>query len=316
MKTQSRMKILLIAGGWSSEREVSLKGAEQIQLALEKIGLKIHMVDPLTDMEMIVNAAKEYDFAFINMHGTPGEDGFIQAILETIGIPYNGSDSASSAIALNKYCAKKFFAKAGLNVLPDCLVTEKNIQINTDGVSFPAIFKPNKGGSSIYLHKIQSLNEFFHAAPSIIAEAKDEFLLETMTAGLEVTCPVLGNTGDQLTALPLVLIKPKNCDLFDFNAKYTSDAAEEICPAPIAPATASKISEMALIAHQCLKLSGYSRSDFIIPPEGEPIILEINTLPGMTPNSLLPKSAQVHGLSFDALLLKIIEMGQKRFGVN
>lgn len=310
------MKILLIAGGWSSERDVSLNGASEIRSALAKSGHETTLADPLTDLDQIVNAGGKFDFAFINMHGAPGEDGFIQAILETVRLPFNGSGSAASAIALNKYCAKKFFAKAGLNVLPDCLFTEKNLDAQAQGITFPAIFKPNKGGSSIFLRKQESQEDFSETARQIIEERKDEFLLESMLAGTEVSCPVLGNSGDSLSALPLILIRPKNRDLFDYYAKYNAEGADEICPAPVSGEMAARIAKMAMTAHQCLGLDGYSRSDFIIPESGEPAILEINTLPGMTPNSLLPKSARVYGLSFEELIFKIIELGLKRFNNN
>lgn len=306
------MKILLIAGGWSSEREVSLKGSHEIRQALEKAGNKIDFADPLTDLDKIIRTAPDYDFAFINMHGTPGEDGFIQAILENLGVPYNGSDSAASALALNKHCAKLFFRNAGLNVLPDYFVTASSGELNPDQIDFPAIFKPNKGGSSIWLSQMDSLNDFTAKAPEIIARAKDEFILEPMLQGREITCPVLGNTGSGLEALPLILIQPVHGGIFDYEAKYTEHAAREICPAPIDTSMGEKIADMAKKAHACLKLSGYSRSDFIVPEGGEPIILEINTLPGMTKNSLLPKSAKEYGLSFIELLDKIIALGLKR----
>lgn len=310
------MKIMLIAGGWSSERDISLNGAREIRNALERAGHIIRIVDPLTDMNQIIYAKDKFDFAFINMHGSPGEDGLIQAILETINLPFNGSGSAASAIALNKYCAKKFFAKAGLNVLPDFLLTKNNIGDKPNFITFPAIFKPNKGGSSIYLHKFINLDEFLDKAKHVINEQNEEFILEKMIYGMEISCPVIGNSGSNVVALPLILIRPKKTELFDFYAKYNADGADEICPAPIPDALAKKISSMAITAHECLGLDGYSRSDFIVPESGEPVILEINTLPGMTPFSLFPKSAKVFGLDFEALLLKIINLGLNHFNIK
>ncbi|MDE5832716.1 MAG: D-alanine--D-alanine ligase [Desulfovibrio sp.] len=307
------MKILLLAGGWSPEREVSLKGAKEIEAALAGMGHRVSRLDPLAELRELPEFGKDYDFIFINMHGSPGEDGLIQAMIEKIPAPYNGSGAAASMIALNKYVSKIYYREAGLRVCPEkfAIFAEKNdLSLSFE---FPAIMKANTAGSSANLFKLEGTEDLERTATARILDYGDDYLIEPMVKGMDVTCPVMGNAGNPCEALPPILIKPAKGEIFDYIAKYTDGGAEEICPAPLPAEILREISEAAKTAHRVLGLSGFSRSDFMVDKDGRAYILETNTLPGMTPNSLLPKSAKAIGMSFEDLLAKIIELGIEKF---
>ncbi|GFK96043.1 D-alanine--D-alanine ligase [Fundidesulfovibrio magnetotacticus] len=296
------MNILLIAGGWSSEREVSLSGARQIHAALETLGHRVTLLDPLADFDSIVEASRRADFAFLNLHGAPGEDGIVQALLDASGCPYQGSGARASLLALDKAASKQLFRQGGL-LTPDWeLLTAPPGPDWRPGFGLPAFFKPNAGGSSVGMSLVREAAELPAALDAAFAQSR-AVLAEPALDGPEVTCAVLGGE-----ALPPILIKPKACIFFDYQSKYVQDAAEEICPAPLPGDTLEAIRRAALAAHGLLGLAGYSRSDFILTPQG-PSILETNTLPGMTSTSLLPRAARVHGLEFPDLLARLIELG-------
>ncbi|WP_243364777.1 D-alanine--D-alanine ligase family protein [Fundidesulfovibrio terrae] len=296
------MKILLIAGGWSSEREVSLSGALQIRGALESLGHSVTPLDPLSQFDSIMDAARAHDFAFLNLHGSPGEDGLIQALLHAAGCPYQGSGPEASFLALNKAASKQIFRSAGLVTADWELLVAKPGPEWRPSFGVPAFFKPNTGGSSVGMSLVRDEAELPRALEAAFAEGR-EVLAEPALDGLEVTCAVLGHE-----ALPPILIKPKAGVFFDYQSKYVQDAAEEICPAPLPEDVLGKVRRAALKAHQVLGLSGYSRSDFILTGD-TPVLLEVNTLPGMTATSLLPKAAAAVGLDFPALIARLIELG-------
>ena len=307
------MKILLLAGGWSSEREVSLNGAREIEKALRRMGHQTRLLDPLTDLSELATNAVDQDFIFINMHGSPGEDGLIQAMIEKIPAPYNGSDSAASLIALNKFVTKIYYRKAGLRVCPEAFITFAQKEKAKPAFSYPVIMKGNVSGSSADLFRIESETELEKVLASSVRGGRDEFIVEPMIDGTDVTCPVFGNVGQRAQAMPTILIKPASGGIFDYHAKYSDGGADEICPAPLDEKLTREIQKMAATAHEALGLSGFSRSDFMVDREGTPFILETNTLPGMTPNSLLPKSAKAIGMTFEDLLEKILNLGLEKF---
>jgi D-alanine-D-alanine ligase len=310
------MNILLIAGGWSNEREVSLSGAIVIKHALEHLGHNVTNFDPLDSLYSIQKTIKNHDFAFINMHGSPGEDGLIQSILELENCPYNGSNSTSSIISLNKFVSKIFFSKLGLTILPDVFLTKLPDSNWIPPFEFPIILKNNHGGSSISLKKIDSRDYLHHILKESFTLLNQEWIIEKFLPGFEVTCGVLGNLDKNCEipiALPPILIKPLQNNFFDYKSKYEINGAEEICPAPITSQMTHTIQQMALKVHTGLSLSGYSRADFIIPPHGNPVVLEVNTLPGMTPTSLFPKAAAAYGLSFPELIQRIIDLGIAKY---
>lgn len=307
------MKILLLAGGWSSERDVSLNGAREIEKALRRMGHQTSLLDPLSDLAKLAGGAGDMDFIFINMHGSPGEDGLIQAMIEKIPAPYNGSDSAASLIALNKFVTKIYYRKAGLRVCPEAFITYTQREKTKPAISFPAIMKGNVSGSSADLFRIETEAELEKAVNASVRGGRDEFIVEPMIDGMDVTCPVFGNVGQRPEPMPAILIRPASGGIFDYHAKYSDGGADEICPAPLDENLTWEIQKMAATAHEVLGLSGFSRSDFMVDREGTPFILETNTLPGMTPNSLLPKSAKAIGMTFEDLLEKIINLGLEKF---
>ena len=300
------MNILLIAGGWSGEREVALSGARQIEKGLAALGHDVTLFDPARDLRGLYAAAQGRDFAFINLHGSPGEDGLVQCMLERVGMPYQGSDSRSSLLALNKAVSKQIFREAGLDTPDWEFVPASHVNEWRPLLPFPMVVKPNTGGSSLGVGIIGSEQELedYLAQPEI---AGQDLLAETLVRGQELTCGVLEGT-----LLPPVLIRPRRGEFFDYESKYEPGASEEICPAPISEELTARLQAMAAAAHEALGLTDYSRSDFMLSADGRPYLLEVNTLPGMTATSLLPQEAQAAGLSFEQLLARLIELGLRK----
>jgi len=304
------MNILLILGGWSSEREVSLKSGEMIEKVLLQLGHTVSWFDPASGLEGLVLAARQANFAFIALHGSPGEDGLIQAILESTGCPYQGSGPAGSFLALNKAASKELFRQNGL-LTPDWILLparpEKGWQ---PPFAYPIFIKRNTGGSSLEMERVAAPEDLEAALDRLFVHG-GEFLVEPAVIGLETTCGVLDSPEGESVALPPILIKPQSSSggVFDYVAKYTPGAAEELCPAPLPENITQRIREMSLVAHRVLGLSGYSRADFLVQENGVPVILEVNSLPGMTANSLLPKAAAVEGIAFEALVARLIALG-------
>jgi len=298
------MNVILIAGGWSDEREVSLSGAKKIHSALEELGHDVTFFDPAEDFKNLLNIAKGADFAFINLHGTPGEDGLIQAVLDKAGCPYQGSGPTASYLTLNKAASKEIFEDKGINTPDWQLVTPTqglSAQLELD---LPVFVKPNKGGSSLGMSLVKKAEDFPAALEKVFAMCQSA-LVETFIPGVELTCGILGEK-----PLPLVMITPKeNSEFFDYENKYAADGAEEICPAPVDDSITQSIQKQMVTAHQSLGLTGYSRGDFIMTEDGTATLLEVNTLPGMTPTSLLPRAAEHIGLSFTDLIEELIRLG-------
>jgi D-alanine-D-alanine ligase len=298
------MKILLIAGGWSSERKISLSGARAVEKTLLARGHGVTFFDLLADFDNLLSVAAEHDFAFINLHGAPGEDGLVQAMLDQAGCPYQGSGPAGSFLALHKAAAKQIFRQAGLptadwEYLP--LPPEESWRPR---LPYPLFAKSNTGGSSLRMGQARDRAELDAKLAEIFA-AGDEALLESEIKGREVTCGVLGED-----ALPPVLVEPVGASFFDYQSKYDAGGAREICPAPLPPPITAEVRKLALAAHRALGLSGYSRADFILAEDGELSLLEVNTLPGMTATSLVPQEAKAVGLDFGDLLEKLLELGK------
>ncbi|SOB60862.1 D-alanine--D-alanine ligase [Pseudodesulfovibrio profundus] len=298
------MHVILIAGGWSDEREVSLSGAKKIHEALEELGHTVTFFDPAEDFKNLLTIARTAEFAFINLHGTPGEDGLIQAILDKAGCPYQGAGAAASYLALNKAASKEIFEDRNLNTPNWQLVTPtqgRQAQLKLD---LPVFVKPNKGGSSLGMSLVKEAKDFPAALDKVFAMCQSA-LVEEFIPGVELTCGILGEE-----PLPLVMITPRDdSEFFDYENKYAADGAEEICPAPVDDSVTKSIQAQMRTAHEALGLTGYSRGDFIMTPDGEFYLLEVNTLPGMTPTSLLPRAAAAIGLSFTDLIARLMELG-------
>ncbi|QGY40737.1 D-alanine--D-alanine ligase [Pseudodesulfovibrio cashew] len=298
------MNVILIAGGWSDEREVSLVGARKIHEALNELGHDVTLFDPAEDFKNLLSLAREADFAFINLHGAPGEDGLIQAVLDKAGCPYQGAGAAASYLALNKAASKEVFQDRGINTPDWQFVTPVQGRDTELELELPVFVKPNKGGSSLGMSLVKRAEDFPAALDKVFAMCQSA-LVERFIPGVELTSGILGDE-----ALPLVMITPKSgADFFDYENKYAADGAEEICPAPVDEAVTRTVQAQMKVAHEALGLSGYSRGDFILTETGETYLLEVNTLPGMTPTSLLPRAADAVGLSFNDLIARLMELG-------
>ncbi|MDL2210235.1 D-alanine--D-alanine ligase [Desulfovibrio sp. OttesenSCG-928-O18] len=311
------MNILLILGGWSSEREVSLNSGAVIEKALVQLGHSVACFDPISSLDGLLSAAREADFAFIALHGSPGEDGLIQAMLESVGCPYQGAGPAGSFLALNKAAAKEVFRSNGLLTPNWTLLATRPESGWQPPFTYPLFIKSNTGGSSLGMERVASAAELSGALDRLFARG-GEYIVEPAIEGLEVTCGVLGfpDAAGSITerALPPILIRPKSPasaagTFFDYVSKYTPGAAEEICPAPLPEEIIRTVQEASLAAHRALGLSDYSRADFIVQENGSVMLLEVNTLPGMTATSLLPQEAAVVGLSFEQLIDRLIQLG-------
>ncbi|MDO8683904.1 MAG: D-alanine--D-alanine ligase [Armatimonadota bacterium] len=286
------------------DREIAaLTNAEQ---ALKNLGT----VGAITDLFSSNGLVKRPDVVFIALHGKYGEDGTVQGLLELAGIPYTGSGVLASALAMDKIMAKKFLALEGVPVIPAVDINNTNnlnirdltLQV-TSKLSYPVIVKPSKQGSTIGMSKVESEDELATAVETAL-KYDDQLLIEKFITGAEITAGVLGN--DDLIVLPLVEIVPSG-GFYDYEAKYTPGATEEIVPARIPEDIAEEARRLAIVSHRALGCKGMSRVDMILN-EREIYVLEVNTIPGMTPTSLLPRAAQAAGISFPDLLDKLISL--------
>ncbi|MEJ5348067.1 MAG: D-alanine--D-alanine ligase [Desulfosoma sp.] len=306
----TKLRVALLAGGVSAEREVSLKSAQQVFNALDKDKYEIFRYDPRDDLPRLVQDASQIDVALIILHGRLGEDGTIQGFLESLGIPYQGSGVLGSAVAMNKIVSKQLYQQAGIPVAPYLVVDRTNptpFQKIVEQLGLPMVIKPEHEGSSIGLSIVRREKDLPQALEKAWAYDR-RCLVEKYIAGIEVTGGVLGN--DDLQALPLVEIIPSDAyEFFDYEAKYTPGATKEICPARLSPELTQKGQELALAAHRALCCRGYSRTDMIVDTQSSQIyVLETNTIPGMTQTSLFPQAAAVAGLSFSQLLDRLIAL--------
>lgn len=307
----SKLRLALIYGGISSEREVSLSSGREVFEALDKSKYDITVYDPKTDIPKLVSDAATTDAALIILHGPYGEDGTIQGMLDLLGIPYQGSGVLGSAVAMSKITSKKLYQQASLPI-PEYIEIHKNGERTPekyiDEIGIPMVVKPASGGSSIGMSIVRDAEKLSEAIDK--GFMYDEILLlEKCIDGIELTCGVIGNS--DLETLPVIEIIPgKESEFFDYEAKYTPGVTEEICPARIDDELTKRVQELAKEAHRTLFCKGYSRTDFILK-ERELYILETNTIPGMTANSLLPLAARTAGMSFSGLLDKLIQLAME-----
>lgn len=307
---RTKLRVALLAGGVSAEREVSLKSAQQVFNALDKEKYDILRYDPRDDLPRLVQDASQIDVALIILHGRLGEDGTIQGFLDSLGIPYQGSGVLGSAVAMNKIVSKRLYEQDGLPVAPYLIADRANPPKPGDIVrelGLPVVIKPEHEGSSIGLSIVRD-PEGLPSGLEMAWAYDRRCLVEKYIAGMEVTGGVLGN--DDLTALPLVEIVPgEQFEFFDYEAKYTPGATTEICPARLSPELTRKAQELALRAHRALCCRGYSRTDMMVDRATEEIyVLETNTIPGMTQTSLFPQAAAAAGICFPQLLDRLIAL--------
>ena len=308
----AKLRLALIAGGVSAEREVSLRGAAGVEQALNRDRYEVVRYDPATDLARIAADAANIDAAFILLHGVHGEDGTIQGFLDLLGIPYQGAGVLGSALAMDKNLAKVMYRLAGLPVAPWVMVEPGDLRDSgriESAVGLPCVVKPVRQGSSIGMSIVRTLDQL-PAALELALRHDGEVMVEAFLKGRELTAGVLGNS--ELTALPLIEIIPDSrFDFFNYEAKYQPGATREVCPAPVSETVRARAQDYAVRAHRSLQLRGYGRTDMILVGE-ELYLLETNTIPGMTPTSLLPQAAAEAGLPFAALLDRLIELALER----
>ena len=259
------------------------------------------------------------DAVFVALHGSYGEDGTVQGFLQTIAIPFTGSGVAASAFAMDKERTKEVLSHHGLRTSPWASTDREEWARDERGAldrivsatGFPAVVKPPCDGSSFGVSLAKDRDELRAAITAGLAGTDARVLVERRVAGTEVTCPVLGNRGGVLRALPLVEIVPKGREFFDYEAKYEGKS-DEICPARVTDAVAERVRAAAITAHRVLGCDGISRSDFIVEADGTPVYLETNTVPGMTQASLCPLSARHAGMSFEDLCEELLRLAVAR----
>ena len=295
------MKIGVVMGGVSSERAISLKSGEQVLKNLNKD--KYEEVKPIiiNSKKDILEKAKDIDFAFLALHGRFGEDGTIQGALETMGIPYSGCGVLSSAICMNKSMTKQLAYSYGVKTAKWHTVRAIN-EINYEKIrslGYPIFIKPNNGGSSVATFLVKNEEDVEEAVRQGL-KYDDEVIIEEYISGEDITSFVLNGE-----VFPTVAIKAKKGEFFDYASKYDNDGdSEEICF--LAKDLQEKVNEASKMIWSILQCKSYCRIDFIVK-DNTPYLLEVNTLPGMTKVSIIPKSAEAVGLSFAELLDKIIE---------
>ena len=306
--SQQALKVALIMGGTSSEREVSLKSGRAVAKALEALPHAVETFDPATDLADLVRRAGEFDVALVMLHGPGGEDGRLQGLLDLVGLPYQCAGVLGCALAMDKPRAKELFRAAGIPVAPDLVLRRGDpdpARRVLSELGLPMVIKPAREGSSFGISMVRRAEEL---APAITAAFKLDrvILAERLLEGRELTASVVGNR--ELTALPLIEIIPgEQSAFFDFTAKYTPGGSQEICPAQVDPEITQRVQELGLAAHRALGLKGYSRTDFILTDQG-PFALETNTIPGMTETSLLPQAAAAAGMDFPTFIDKLLNL--------
>lgn len=307
---KDKLRVALIAGGVSGEREVSLSGAAGVEKSLNPEKYDVCRYDPATDLAKIAAEAEQIDFAFILLHGLYGEDGTMQGFLDLLGVPYQGSGVLGSAIAMDKNLAKQLYQQHGLPVA-QWQIINKGDELSGETLvaqfGLPLVIKPVREGSSLGLTLAQTKQEVIAGLEKALSH-DSAVMVEQYFSGRELTVGVLGNS--ELVALPVIEIIPgEEFAFFDYDAKYKPGASEEVCPAEISEELTARVQEYGVTAHKALHLKGYSRTDMIVREDGAVAILETNTIPGMTETSLMPQAAAEYGLDFPAFLERLIELG-------
>jgi D-alanine-D-alanine ligase len=292
----------VLMGGWGEEREISVKTGEAISLALEAQGYRVTRILAGPGLDTAVRAA-HIEVAFLALHGRMGEDGKVQGLLEVLGIPYTGSGVMASALAMNKPFAKKLFRLHNLSTPQGYAVRRgdcgRALELHLD-LGFPCIVKPAHGGSSVGLSVVHAPAQL-EPAVALACRFGGEALVERLVKGRELTVGILGDS---------VL---GSCEIsfagssFDFDAKYKKGAKHHL-PPRLPPTRLRNVEAMALAAYRALGCRGYARVDFLSSETQNHVVLEVNSLPGMTPQSLLPKIAKVAGLTFEQLVARILDL--------
>lgn len=308
-------KIGLLHGGLSAEREVSLRSGQNCFNALKRLGYtNVELIDVQRDLAQVLKE-KNIEVAFLALHGTYGEDGTVQGLLEFMQIPYTGSGVLASALAISKPLTKKILQSSGIPTTDYVVVAPReksNLDTIADTISWlPLMVKPLAEGSSVGVQKVADKTQVKH----IIASTLDEYggaIIERYIEGQEITVGVLEEpaskrNGKDLLALPILELRPKSkAGFYDYEAKYTKGMTEFILPAELPEPVAALCRKTAIDTFRALGCSGYARVDMMVDKDGRPYVLEVNTLPGMTDTSDLPAMAQQHNIAYDELVERIL----------
>jgi len=307
-------KVLVLMGGTSEEREVSLRSGKAVYEGLREAGYEVEALDFTPET---IHRIKEIspDVVFITLHGKNGEDGTVQGYLELLGIPYTGSGVLASAVCMNKVITKKLCSFEGLPTADFQVIKKRgfnrdsfNSALLMEDFGLPLVVKPATQGSSVGTSIVRESKNIVPAL-ELAFSLDEEILVEKFIAGTELTVTVLGK--DSLKTLPVIEIVPKN-EYYDYESKYMPGMSDHIIPARISEPEREKVEEISCKAYEAVGCRGYARIDLILDREGNPYILEINTLPGMTGTSLVPDAARAAGIKFPELLDFFVKMALEK----
>ena len=311
------LKVVVIAGGWSDEKEISLDSGRACQKALTEAGFTgVDLLDVADDGFVSALTRGGYDVAFVAMHGHYGEDGCIQGLLEILHMPYTFSGVLGSAVSTEKEVAKTLYRQAGIptprgtDVAPGTELSTEDVDRIVEELGLPLFVKPAANGSSFGVTRVTSASQLPEAV-RFATSGGDRALIEECVTGTEITVPVIGN--DEPKALPIVEIVT-GAEFYDLKVKYEPSSMHHVIPARLEAGVYARAQELAVRAHRALHLLGASRSDFIVREDGTPVILETNTIPGMTETSLLPDSARHGGIEFPELCKRFVEYALEAHG--
>ena len=303
-------KVAVLMGGQSAERDISLISGAAVLQALQAAGVDAHAVDPAECNlhEVLVNGG--FERAFIALHGRGGEDGVIQGMLETLGMPYTGSGVLGSALGMDKLRTKQVWQSAGIST-PAFKVFSSAAEVlaASDQLQFPLIMKPSHEGSSIGISKVDSVADL-SAAWELAARYDNEVFAEQWIDGVEYTAGILGDE-----VLPLIRLETPNT-FYDYAAKYQTDTTSYLIPCGLEAAMESQLQSLSLAAYRAVGASGWGRVDFMLDAAGQPWFIEVNTVPGLTDHSLVPMAAQAAGLDFSQLVCRILDTSMEAVAVT
>ncbi|NQT22936.1 MAG: D-alanine--D-alanine ligase [Candidatus Omnitrophica bacterium] len=308
MKAKGTKKIGVLAGGTSSEREISLESGKAVYKALKDAGFNVLFLDIRDDAERILKTSK-INVAFIALHGRFGEDGTVQAILEKLSIPYTGSDPRSSRLAMDKILSKKLFIKHKLPV-PDYITLDEKQVLPTQmhkQLGMPLVFKPHNEGSSIGLSVVRRKTDIAKAL-KLALQYSNKIIVEKFIKGREVTVGIFDDK-----PLPVIEILPEH-GLYDYSAKYIDKKTSYEIPAKIDKKSYDRAQRLATSAHNACGCKDFSRVDMRMSESGNLYVLEVNTIPGLTERSLLPKAARAAGIDFKQLCIRLVNRALDRKG--
>lgn len=303
MATMQFGKVAVLMGGNSAERVISLKSGQAVLEALLQQGIDAIGVDTATQLHLLTE--KEIDTVFIALHGRGGEDGTIQGYLETLNLPYTGSRILGSALAMDKLRTKQIWQATEFPT-PTSVILDENTDFNevAERLGLPLMVKPVLEGSSVGMAKVKAVDELKQAWQQA-AEYQCTVIAEKFVTGVEYTVAILHNR-----ALPIIRLETPR-DFYDFAAKYTENTTQYICPCGLSEIEEQKLQNLALRAFNAVSASGWGRVDMICDEQGQPYLLEVNTVPGMTDHSLVPMAAKVSGVDFGQLCVEILKTAKK-----